>query len=66
MRRGFGAAGEAACGAVEACGFLTRLRLAFNPRASLSARERSRLEAVVALAREVAADEGGLEGARRF
>ena len=45
---------------------LNRLRLAFNRKAALSPRELTRLRAVAELACEVARDEGGAEGARRF
>ncbi len=56
----------AARGAVERMSLLNRLRLAFNRKAALSPRELTRLRAVAELACEVARDEGGAEGARRF
>ena len=56
----------AARGAVERGAFSDRLRRWLRPTAALTARELARLAAVAALAAEVASDEGGPDGARRF
>ena len=61
-----GLPGDVALGAVEACGLINRLRLMISPRAPLSTREQARLQAVAALAQEVAESEGGPENAYRF